>query len=317
MAQFASALFENAQQTDEILDAIEGHLRGGQADLAADLIEMALDALEEHGHPIAGFCHAVPVSSVELLGWEAIAERLWAMARAGFEISAISIDLSRAEEPVPDQFGHFEPQVETRFYSDAAFPFSSADRANFMAAYDEHGSAWLGRFDHSDSTIAIRGMDELNSAIEQLQIACANSADGNGLDQDALLIGSAFLAVRLHQAVKAKVIADGVPRRLAVLVGSNNVFPQFEAAVFTRDECPNIIPQLEAVPLEPTPVEAGLPTADSRGENIGPANELRRRLLSQSVTETEVALKSATPSRKEDRPVAQSLGRLKRIFSRR
>jgi hypothetical protein len=317
MPQFASALFENAQQTDEILDAIEDHLRHGETDLAADLVAMALDALEDQGHPIAGFCHAVPVSSVELLGWEAIAERLWSQAQAGCEVSAISIDLSRTEEPEPDQFGHFEPLVETRYYSDASFQFSSASRATLNSAYSDQGSAWLGRFDHSDTTITIRGMDELNAAIEQLHSECADNDNADSLDHDAFLIGSAFLAVRLHQAVKAKIIADGLPRRMAVLVGSEGVFPHFEAVVFTRDECPKVVPQLEAVPAVEAPVLVQGSAAEPRSENIGPANELRRRLLSQSVSESVEAAKAAAPDKKERKPVAQSFGRLKSMFSRR
>jgi hypothetical protein len=312
MPMFASTLFENEQQTDQILHLIEELLRDGEADLAADRLEFGLEALEDLGHPIVGFCHAVTVDHIELLGWESLQERLATLDSKGTPITAIGIDLSCHGDPAPDALGHFEPYLESNFYSDQAFPFSTANRAELLIGYGTSHNAWQGSFEDIDQSITTRGLDELHAAVSDLEHACRTGRNNNGLDHDAMLIGSAFLAVRLHQAVKARILADGLPRPLTVLVGSNESFPFFDAPVITRDEYAKLFPHLEVVSSDSIAVQEEHSELEIDLETAASGSEIRRVILRQ-----QAASLLESPALSESVAVEKPAGILKRLFARR
>jgi hypothetical protein len=312
MPMFASALFENEQETDQILHLIEELLRDGEADLAAERLEVGLEALEELGHPIAGYCRAVPVDHIELLGWDLLAERLAALDQSGVPITAIGIDLSCHGENLADANGHFEPYLETNFYSDHSFPFSAATRYELIDSYTTSSCPWQGAFVDIDGTITTRGLDELNAVVNELEHACRTGHTDNGMDHDAMLIASAFLAVRLHQAVKAKIAADGLPRPLTVLVGSNESFPFFDAPVVTREEYAKANPLLEVVPHSIPPELEEFAELEISLDEPQSGSEIRRVLLRHQATSL-----LESPTLTDQPPVEKPGGLLKRLFARR
>jgi hypothetical protein len=314
MPMFASTLFENEQQTDQILHLIEELLRDGEADLAAERLEVGLEALEDVGHPIAGFCRAVTVDHIELLGWDRLAQRLSELDARGAAITAIGIDLSCHGDASPDALGHHEPFLETNFYSDQNFPFSACSRNELLAGYETASNGWQGGFEDIDQTIATRGLDELNAAVAELEHACRTGQNDNGIDHDAMLIGSAFMAVRLHQAVKARIMADGLPRAVVVIVGSNESFPFFDAPVITRDEYAKLFPHLEVVApaVFPFPEPEEFPELEISLDEPQSGSEIRRVLLRQQATSL-----LESPTLLEEKPVEKPAGMLKRLFARR
>ena len=245
MNAFTSALFADEAQIDQIRHALETLLRDGFAEDAADRLEEALLALGEMGHPIVPLCEAVAVNGIELHGWDQLAAGFTRLYRSEFPITAVGIDLSNhAEVPAGEPAG--EPYVETNFYSDKAFPFSTASRADLVAAYNGGKSDWVGAFEDIDSTISTVGFAALNTALMDLQNRIHSGEAVDGADHDAWFIASAYQAVILHLAVRDKILRSGLPRPVAVLVGSNESFPFFDAPVVSTDEYRMVAPAVRA-----------------------------------------------------------------------
>jgi len=241
MPAFESALFASEAEIRQVGAALETLLREGEADEAAQRLEWALDALAELDHPIVPLCRALPVSAIIVEGWDQLAYRLAALDKPGKPVTAIGIDLSWPGHVglIPDEEGRLDPHIETNFYSDAAFPFSTSGREELLAAYGTYGTPWQGGFEDIDSTIAFAGMEHVQGAAYGLDLRCRSNPVDETLtpaDHDAKFVGMTFVAVRIHQAVREMVLSHGLPRPLTVMVGSNESYPFFDAPVITADE---------------------------------------------------------------------------------
>ncbi len=269
MPNFASALFENEQQVREILFTMEALLREGDADEAALRLELAIEALEELGHPIAGLCHETPLNRVDVKGWEALHQRVQELNQNGAPITAVGIDISVHGDAVVRADGAIEPFLETNFYSDAAFDFTNGTRVDLIEGYSGSASAWQGCFVEIDSIVSIAGLGRLNAELRRLEAECRTGEHTDALDHDALWVGSAFLAVRVHQAMRECIIEWGLPFPMTVLVGSNESYPFFDAPVITRDEfSPDEM--IDWADGAVNMVEENLPYAQTQSEGTAP-----------------------------------------------
>ncbi|MDE2596145.1 MAG: hypothetical protein KGL44_04620 [Sphingomonadales bacterium] len=236
MAVFASALFESEQQVHEIRNALQTLLREGDADVAAERLFMAIEALAELGHPVADLCREATLDSMIVHGWDELAYEVARADSHGRTITAIGVDLSSAGDDTPGEDGTCEPCLETSFYSDHAFAFSTATRGEIVAGYSASSSEWAGAFETIDGTIRIEGLGELHAAALRLQAECRMGDNLDGADHDAMLVAAALIAVRVHQAMREMVLAYGLPRPMAMLVGSNESYPFFDAPVVATPE---------------------------------------------------------------------------------
>jgi hypothetical protein len=75
-------------------------------------------------------------------------------------------------------------------------------------------------------------MEALYGAVQQ----AGRSRGGDNAEGDAHALAAAIAAILLHLAVKRTIEQRGLPRRLAVIVGSNEDYPFFDAPVVTYDE---------------------------------------------------------------------------------
>ena len=239
MTGFSSALFADEGEIAQIRRTLERLMRNGFAEDAADRLEDAIGALQDLGHPIVPLCHELARHGIGIEGWERIAEGLTRLYKSDQPITALSIDLSAHGDGAMG-----EPCIETVFYTDEAFLFSEASREDINAGYDGENSVWAEAFAGSGDYISTVGLAEMHVALTQLhQLMETDEADG--ADRDAWFIGSSYMAVLLHLAIRDVLMVRGLPRALAILVGSNDYFPCFDAPVVSIGEYRQIAPDLD------------------------------------------------------------------------
>lgn len=299
---FASNIFGNEDELFAFLGDVEALLRRGQPDVAAGLLESQLGDLAEEGNELARLCLKVPVGAIRLVGWEQLEAKMATLDRPGRPITALSIDISAPfETPVLSQkHGNFyEPDLDTIFYSDTRFAFSQSGRDAIMASYSERGCPWSGQFEHCDNIISVRGLGGIYGEVLLAQKACRADDHDNATEQDAAAIASAFVAVRLHQAIRSMAEGRGMTRPFTLLVGNNESFPYFDAAVITRDEYEDLfdaayeeaggVAEEMFAPLAVSPIFDDYdPFASAPGEDQVTGASLRKKLR-ETVAETQIA----------------------------
>ncbi len=241
---FASEIFESHEELDQFLGNVESLMRQGQPDVAAGLLEAQLLDLQDGRHPIAKLAQATPVSAVRLIGWENLDTAFAMIDKPEHPVTAISIDISAPmsiPEPDKEKGSYREPDLETLFFTDTAFHFGRASREEIVGGYGSRAGVWRGAFEEAGSDIQVRGLGGLYGEVLLFERMRHEGMLTDAADFDALALGHAFVAVRLHQAVKSVVEGRGIPRPISVLVGSNESYPFFDAPAITRDEYYDII----------------------------------------------------------------------------
>lgn len=179
------------------------------------------------------------------------------------------------------------PYIETNYYSDTAgLAFSTATRAEICAAYSGHGSPWTGNFAEIDGAVTVEGLSKLYSAVVNGKVA------GHGDREDALgdayVLAACAAAILLHLAVKRHIAAHGLPREMAVIVGSNEDFPYFDAPVVAVDEARALMPALPSAPPPPPPPAPGpRPTPPADVSPAEPSGRALRDRLGQGAPDTD------------------------------
>lgn len=226
--------------------AIESMLRAGDADQAARALKAELGYLCGEGQPLPARFRFIAASELEVTGWDRLIERIGELDSPGDPITAIGIDVCGMQAG----FGGAPTLAfETTYYTDQAWGFSHADRDGLCAGYTGTTNAWQGAFEDLDDTLRVAGLDDLNAVIAALENHC-RSGSATPEEQRGFVVGACYLAVLVHQAVRDKVAAEGLPRAMAVLVGSNEAYPWFEApAASARDGF---------VSAEPAPAARGI-----------------------------------------------------------
>ena len=300
---FASNLFGNEDELYDFLGDVEALLRRGQPDVAAGLLEAQLGDLADEGSELAKLCLKVPVSAVRITGWEQLGPQLEKLDRPNKPITAVSIDISAPfEMPVlQEKHGNFyEPDLDTVYYSDSLFRFSRTDRETMLDAYTNKGGPWHGHFENVDSLIGVRGLGGIYGEVLIAQKRCKGDDHEDAMDHDATALASAFVAVRLHQAIKATAEGRGMPRPITLMVGNNESFPFYDAAAVTRleyedlldaegeeDDCGAYDEVFAPLRLEPIPDDYD-PFASLPGDEQVSGAALRKRLR-ESAPEPEAA----------------------------
>lgn len=209
--------------------AIEAMLREGGADEAARILKTELSRLSGGNNPLPGSFGQISASDLEVTGWDRLIERIGELDGPGDPITAVGVDICGMQAGLSNT-----PQLafETTYYTDQAWGFSHADREGICTGYQGTTNAWQGAFEDIDDTLRVVGLDDLNAVIAALEHHC-HSGHATPEEQQAFVVGACFLAVLVHQAVRDKAVAEGLPRPMAVLVGSNEAYPWFEAPALT------------------------------------------------------------------------------------
>jgi hypothetical protein len=224
---------------DEFRREIEDLLRRDEADAAADRLRSLLSAVCGPGRPLpARFLTASP-KSIEFPGWFKLPARIAEYDNKVSKISAIGIDLSSPGHigQKPSDGGFLDPVIETNFYSDDIWPFSTSDRVGLLAGYSQYSCAWQGGFKEIDDTVQINGIADLYGAVYLLKEAAETES------QTARVLGACFIVVLIYLALRDFAPRDVLPHPLAVILGSNEDYPYFSAPVFAAR--PDIGPQAQ------------------------------------------------------------------------
>ena len=222
----------------EFRRSIESMLRHGQADDAAQKLRTLLEGYAGEGRILPERFLTVSSDDLCLEGWEKLGDKLGEYDRPEAAMSAISIDIldPQGVGARPDPQGFLKPVIETSYFSDSAWPFSEAGREDLLDGYSSFGCEWQGNFENVDTTVSVEGIDDLYGAAVGLENKVASGGDTGIEDICAGSVGSCFLAVLIHQAVRDAVREKGLPRPICVLAGSNDAYPFFDAPAMTIDE---------------------------------------------------------------------------------
>ena len=209
---------------------METLLRQGEGEKAPARLKALLAPYCSDFGPFPARCFALTQHDVEVNGWDDAIARIAELERGGkAPITAIGVDISWPghRDLRPDAAGELNPDIETNFYSDSAFPFSTSDRAGLLAGYSGHASEWQGAFEDIDSAITLAGIGDLYGAIWRLK-----AKNVRWIDEDrASALGAMLTQVLLHLAVRDSAPTHALPRPMAILVGSNEEYPFFDAPV--------------------------------------------------------------------------------------
>lgn len=147
--------------------------------------------------------------------------------------TAISFDLSWPGHfgSQPDRDGNLTPIVETNYFSDGAFVFSTANRAEYVSATASR-APWVGAFDDIGGGYDILGLEREYGLVQKL----AAIKDRTPEEEDCYCLNAAIAAIMAHLAVKQTIMNRGLDAPVAILVGSNEDYPYFVAPVVTYQE---------------------------------------------------------------------------------
>lgn len=230
---------------DEFRQAIETLLREGNADHAAKWLKSRLEAVCGDGLPLPARFLAVAPADITVTGWEDIPGRLERLDAIGSPITALGIDLGD-----PEETGSMTLHVETRFYTDDGWPFSRYDRARLLAGYEGTGARpWAGSLADVDDTIGIEGIDDLYGLVLGLEYR-RRDGEVSSTELRAHMLGASYIAVLVHLAVRETALQCGLPRPMAVLVGSNESYPCFDAPVIAAPDALVTAPLPRSGPVE-------------------------------------------------------------------
>lgn len=239
--------------------AIENRLREKQANVAIERLRRLLAPYAGPGKILPERFLTVETTDFVLSGWEALGESIRQYDRPGSPITAISIAFGwPGEEPRPrNAQGHLQPYVETRYFTDAAFPFSESTRDDLLDGYSSYGCSWGDDCEAVDTALSVGGIADLHTALTDLEegLLASDSPDEDGLRAGSL--GACLLSALLVQAVSEQIDQHGLPRPLCVMSGSSGVYPFFDAPVAGMPvEAPRAAPEWfeDAAPVAAPPM---------------------------------------------------------------
>lgn len=262
--------------------SIEDMLRFGDADSAAKRLRGLIEPYTGDGKALPRRFLNITPSDIALAGWGDLQSSIEKFDRPEHQVSALSLVLGEPEKgrARPDETGLLAPWVETSYFSDEAYPFSDADRGDLLDGYSSFGCEWAGDVEGVDHALTIEGVDDLYGALVQLESRLLGSEAPGDEDIRAGTLGSCYLSVLIHQAVRETIRKQGLPRPLCVMAGTSGIYPFFDAPVMSSDEyvAKGVIVPIAAAPL-PEPFDA----ADTA--SAAPVNAEREEgsLLSLSV----------------------------------
>jgi hypothetical protein len=218
--------------------SIENRLREGRPSAAIERLRPLLAPFAGPGGVLPERFLTVEPADLVLTGWERLEEAIAACDQPENPITALTIAFGWPgdEAPEPDDNGNLRPHLETSYFSDNAFPFSQSTREDLLEGYSFYGCSWSGDCEAIDTTLTLEGIDDLCGALALLEarLLASEEPDEDGIRAGSL--GACLLSALLVQAVNDHLSRQKLPRPLCVMVGSNGVYPYFDAPVVGMPE---------------------------------------------------------------------------------
>ncbi|MCJ2181292.1 hypothetical protein MTR62_01005 [Novosphingobium sp. 1949] len=197
--------------------AIEDMVRREHADEAAGALREKLAPLCAANAPLPAAFLQVAAPDVDFVGWNLLADAVWKLDQCGEPVAAIGFEMSPEER---DEAG--EPRLATRFFFDTAWPFSESSHTELLEAYDEFGTAWDNEHADTDETlVALDGLAGMAGALDALRNQAQRHSDI--VVAQAEFLGTLYLAVLFHIAVRDRALREGLGRPMAFLAGTRGV----------------------------------------------------------------------------------------------
>lgn len=246
-------VFADDRERRQFLGELQEALRAGDPEQALSRAKEAFFRISNLDPNLAALVRETDVENLRIEGWPRRKEHQFRLSD-GNTVTAISIDISwpgHFAQAVSngvishdyEKHGGLKPALETNYFADRDdLSFSTADRNTLLEGYRGHRAIWTGEFDDIDGLLGIQGLDLLYGAVQQ---AYARTKSDPAYE-DAYAISAAIAAILVHLAVKRAIANEGLPRPMAVFVGSNEDFPFFDAPVVSADEARQFVPVFEA-----------------------------------------------------------------------
>jgi hypothetical protein len=261
------------------IEEIRGLLSAGRASEADARLAAALTDFDG---ALARLCKSISPADVALEGWDDLLPILseW----EGPPITAITLGLTNPPDVVFAAGQTHEPDLLLGLYSDEAFAFSRASKADLLAECGKELPAWTGAEEDVEFYCTVSGMAALNSAL----INCKHRRflrDGrDGVEGRApggyveFVLGSWLLATRFLQATERAISQHGLPPGCRLVAGTVDVNADFITVLGTEqayagNSATTVGPSFAALTMKPW-VPREDPTADASAN--GPT--LRQRL---------------------------------------
>jgi hypothetical protein len=209
---------------------IRGLLAAGRAAEAEALLAAELAGFDG---ALAQLCKDTSAYLVNLSGWDDLLPILdeW----EGPPITAITLGLTNPPDLVFEIGQDYEPDLMLGLYSDDAFPFSSASRADLLAECGQDLPAWVDAEEDVEFHLTFTGLARLNTAL----INCKHRyflRDGrDGVQGRApggyveFVLASWVLATRFLQAAERAVADNCLPAGCRLIAGTIGVGADFVA----------------------------------------------------------------------------------------
>lgn len=233
---------------------------------------------------LARLCKATAVADVALEGWDDLLPILaeW----EGPPVTAITLGLTNPPDLVFEAAQAHEPDLLLGLYSDEAFPFSRASKADLFAECAKELPTWAGAEEDVEFYCTISGLAELNTAL----IHCKHRRflrDGrDGVEGRApggyveFVLGSWLLATRFLQATERAISDHGLPAGCRLITGTVDINADFISILGTEEPCA----ATSAAPAGPSfaslSIKPWVPREDPTADSLASGPTLRRRLES-------------------------------------
>lgn len=160
-------------------------------------------------------CLSLKADAIVTTGWDKLSVEVAKLADKK-SISVVGLDLSSHVENPEDSNGWIEPGLETSYYSDEAFPFSTSGIDEILAVTGGGSTPWQGRFVDIGWAIEITGLAQLHSKIHEFEEEMDTS---RGLD---VAIGMSYLILNFHRSAVRDARAQGFPHAMPILLGEHD-----------------------------------------------------------------------------------------------
>jgi len=245
---------------------------------------LALDLAGFDG-AIARLCKATSAADMVLDGWDALLPILaeW----EGPPITAITLGLTNPPDLVFEAGQTHEPDLLLGLYSDEAFPFSRASKADLLAECGKELPAWVGAEEDVEFYCTLSGLAELNTAL----INCKHRRflrDGrDGVEGRApggyveFVLGSWLLATRFLQAAERAVSDHGLPVGCQLIAGTVEINADFITVLGSEHPAgrtPAPSGQSAEPEFAPLTIKPWVPREDPTNDGSASGPMLRQRL---------------------------------------
>lgn len=200
-------------ETKEGMQAFDKHLfELLRQDRFDEANQYFVDGLQGIDTEISRECMALKPGSVAIEGWDEMMADLVKKSEK-YSCAALGLDLT-------DQY-HFcdEPHVWCGYYSNEEFDFSSATRADILAANSKYHPKWTGCAVSDNNLIKVCGASDLQVAVHKFATDHDGWKTASIEEKSAYWIGKWVIFTRFCEAVMDKVKNVGLPKKMPVLVG--------------------------------------------------------------------------------------------------